>query len=147
MHQDATWYVGRPDPRRLCVRWEPSPSPQKGRSPQFSVFVYCGQTAAWIKTPFGTEVEIGLRDIGLHGDPASPALKGHSPQFSANIRCGQTARWSKMPLGMEVGLGPGDFVFDGDPTTPKRANTPPNFWPMSIVAIRLDGSRCHLVRR
>ena len=24
MHQDATWYGGRPQPRRLCVRWEPS---------------------------------------------------------------------------------------------------------------------------
>jgi len=21
MHQDATWYGGRPQPRRLCVRW------------------------------------------------------------------------------------------------------------------------------
>ena len=25
MHQDATWYGGRPQPRGLCVRWEPSP--------------------------------------------------------------------------------------------------------------------------
>ena len=28
MHQDATWCGGRPQPRRLCVRWGPS-SPQK----------------------------------------------------------------------------------------------------------------------
>ena len=27
--QDATWYTGRPRPRRHCVRWGPS-SPQKG---------------------------------------------------------------------------------------------------------------------
>ena len=33
MHQDATWYGGRPQPRRLCVRWGPSPLHQKGRSP------------------------------------------------------------------------------------------------------------------
>jgi len=26
MHQDATWYGGR----QLCVKWEPSPHPQKG---------------------------------------------------------------------------------------------------------------------
>jgi len=41
-----------------------------------------------------------------------------------------------MPLGMEVGLGPGDFVFNVDPAPPerKRAQSPPNFWPMSIVA-------------
>ena len=25
MDQDATWYGGRPQPRGLCVRWEPSP--------------------------------------------------------------------------------------------------------------------------
>jgi len=34
MHQDATWYAGRPHPRRHCVRWGPSSlSPKRGRSP------------------------------------------------------------------------------------------------------------------
>jgi len=33
MHQDASWYGGRPQPRRLCVRWGPSPPPQKGVEP------------------------------------------------------------------------------------------------------------------
>jgi len=33
MHQDATWYEGRPQSRRLCVRWAPSPLPKKGWSP------------------------------------------------------------------------------------------------------------------
>ena len=33
MHQDATRYGGRPQPRRVCVRWGPSPLPKKGRSP------------------------------------------------------------------------------------------------------------------
>jgi len=51
-----------------------------------------------------------------------------------------------MSLGMDVGLGPGDFVFDGDPATSKKKGTPPNFWPVSIVAKQLHGSRCHLVR-
>jgi len=75
------------------------------------------------------------------GDPANPSLKGHSPKFSANVRCGQTAQWTKMPLGMEISLGPCDFVFDGDTPTPRKKGTPtpPNFWPMSIVAKRLDG--------
>ena len=41
--EDATWYGGRPRPRRHCVRWGPS-SPKKGH-PQFSAHVYCGQTA------------------------------------------------------------------------------------------------------
>jgi len=81
--------------------------------------------------------------------PSSPPKKFTSPQFSARVCCGQTAGWTKMPLGMELVLGPGEFVFDGDPALPRKKGTafPPNFWPMSIVAKRLDGSRCHLVRR
>jgi len=36
MHQDATWYGGRPQPRRLCVRWGRSPFPLKGaETPSF----------------------------------------------------------------------------------------------------------------
>jgi len=51
-----------------------------------------------------------------------------------------------MPLDMEVGFGPGHIVLDGDPVPPKRG-TVPTFRPMLIVVKRLDGSRCHLVRR
>jgi len=29
MDQDATWYEGRPGPRRCCVIWEPSSPPKK----------------------------------------------------------------------------------------------------------------------
>ena len=48
MHQDATWYGGRPQSRRLWVRWGPSPPPKReaeagGRAPpQFSAHGYCG---------------------------------------------------------------------------------------------------------
>jgi len=54
-----------------------------------------------------------------------------------------------MPLGMEEGLSSGDFVFDGDPASPRKKGDPPppNFWPMSIVAKRLDGWRRHLARK
>jgi len=80
MHQGATWYGGRPQPRGLWVRWGPSPLPQKGRSPtRFSAHVYCGQTAAWIKTPLGTEVGLGLRDIVFDVDPATPRKRAHPP--------------------------------------------------------------------
>ena len=50
-----------------------------------------------------------------------------------------------MALGMMVGLVPGDFVFDGDPAAPTTEGTPTtspppaSFWPMLIVAKRLDG--------
>ena len=33
MHQDATWYGGRPQPRRFCIRWGRSPLPQKRAEP------------------------------------------------------------------------------------------------------------------
>jgi len=47
--------------------------------------------------------------------------------------------------GMEVGLSPGDFVLDGD-LAPLLQKAPlPNFQPISIVAKRLDASRCRLV--
>jgi len=50
-----------------------------------------------------------------------------------------------MPLGVEVGLCPGDFVYDGDSGTARTEGAPPpaSFWPMFIVAKRLDGRRRH----
>jgi len=53
-----------------------------------------------------------------------------------------------MPLGREVDLGPRYIVLDGTQLSlPPKGAQPPNFRPMSIVAKRLDGSRCHLVWR
>jgi len=53
-----------------------------------------------------------------------------------------------MALWMEVGLGPGDFVLNGDPAPyPKKGAEPLNFWPISIVAKRLDGSRWNFAWR
>ena len=103
MDQDATWYGGRPRPRRHCVTWRPS----------------------------------------------SPLKRVTAPQFFVHVCCGETAGWIKMPLGREVGLGPRDIMLDGDPDAlpEKGAQQPPTFWPMSVVAKRLDGSSCHLVRR
>jgi len=97
MHQDSTWYGGRPQPRRLCVRWEPPPPSKRG------IF---GQRLLWPNgcmdedATIGKEVGLGLRDIVLDADPAPTPLKGHGPEFSANVCCGQTAGWTKMPLGM-----------------------------------------------
>ena len=44
-------------------------------------------------------------------------------------------------LSTELGLGLRDIAFDVDPATRRKKGTPtpPNFWPMSIVAKRLDG--------
>jgi len=56
------------------------PLAQKRRRPtQFSAHVYCGQTAAWIKMPLGTEVGLGLRDIVFDVDPATPRKRDTHP--------------------------------------------------------------------
>jgi len=120
-------------PGHIMLHGEPAPFTQRGGAAQFLAHVYCGQTAACVKMPLGTQVGFG-RKASAYVRPArrcvrwglsSPPIKGHSPQFSANVRCGQAVGLTKMPLGMEVGLGPGDFVFDGDPATPeKRAHLP-----------------------
>jgi len=98
----------------------------------------------------GRELGLSPSDIVLDGNPAPlPQNGAEPPKFSAHIYCGQTARWIKMALGMEVRLGPGHIVLDGDPLQlplPRKGAQPlHNFQPMSVVAKRLDGSRCHLV--
>jgi len=66
-----------------------SPSSKSRRSPQFSVHIYCGQTAGWMKIPLGTEVDLSPGYIVLDGDPAPPRERGTAaPHFSANVYCG-----------------------------------------------------------
>jgi len=121
--------------------------PKKGHSPlQFSVHVRCGQTAGCIKMPLGMEVGVGPGDIALDGDPASPQ-KGRSPQFSVHDYCSQTAVCIKMPIGTAVGLSQTTLSqahVDPPPSLPpkKVGGTAPDFRPMSIVAKRLNKSRC-----
>ena len=55
-----------------------APLPKKGGRalPQFSAHLYCGQTAALIKMPLGTEVGLGLRNVVFDVDPTTPRKKG-----------------------------------------------------------------------
>jgi len=123
------------------------PSPKRGHSPQFSAYVCCGQTAAWIKMPLGMELGLGPGHIVRDGDSVPLSKNGGcSPQFSAHVYCGQTAGWIKMPLGTMVGLSLGNIVLDVDSAPPARAPPPCKLQPLSVVAKRLHGSRCHLVR-
>jgi len=71
----VTRYGGRPWPRRRCVRWGFSP-PERGTAPQFSAHVYCGQTAGRMKTPLGTEVNLGPGHSVFDGDRAAAPAKG-----------------------------------------------------------------------
>ena len=99
--------------------------------------------------PLGMQVGLGQNDFVLDADPPSPLQKRDRPQFSAHVYSGQTAGGIKMALGMEMGLDPRLIVLDGtQPPCPKGRRAPaPNFPPISIVAKRLDASRCHLVWR
>jgi len=150
MDQDATWYGGRPRPRQFCVRLGPcSPSAKGAGAPKFSAHVYCGQTAGWIKMALGVDVGISPGDFLLDGDPApSPkrgCQKGAEPPIFVpcllwpNGCMDQDATWYGgrpwRPRRHCVRWGPSTPF-------PKRGRSPlPNFWPMSIVAKRLDGSR------
>jgi len=86
--------------------------------------------------------------------PSSPQ-KGHSPQFSAHVCCGHTARWIKNQDATWYGSRPRPrphcVRWGPSPTPPPKkggmAKPHPKFPPMSIVTKRLDGSRCHFIRR
>ena len=49
--------------RDIVLDGYPAPPPLKVHSPQFSANVRCDQTAGWMKTLLGTEVDRGLVHI------------------------------------------------------------------------------------
>ena len=93
----------------------------------------------------GIEVGLAPGDIVLDGDPAPPKRGTAAlPHFSAVL---WPNGWvDQDPTWYEGRPRPGNIVFDADPAPPPRGRAR-NFRPMSVVAKRLDGSRCHLVRR
>jgi len=70
------------DPATSRKKGTPTPS-------QFVARVYCGEMAVWMKTPLGTEVDLGSGHIVLDGVPA-PAKGAQQPPplFSAHVCCG-----------------------------------------------------------
>jgi len=130
LDQDATWYGGRPQPRRHCIRWGSCSPSQKGtRAPNFRLMsiVYWRQTAVMIKMSLGLEVGLSPGHFVLDGTPKNGGGP-EPPQFSAHVCCGQMAGWTKMPLGTKVDLSLGHIVLHGDPVAPppkKRAQLPP----------------------
>jgi len=50
--------------------------------------VYCGQTAGWMKTPLGIEVDLGPGHIVLNGILALRETDTDAPIFSAHVYCG-----------------------------------------------------------
>jgi len=55
---------------------------------QFLAHVYCGQTARWMKTPLGTEVDLGTCHNVLDGVPALGETGIAALIFSARVYCG-----------------------------------------------------------
>jgi len=89
--------------------------------------------------PRGTEVGLGPDDIVLDGTRSPPPKKGgHSTPVLAHVYCCQMVGQIQVKLGTEVGRGAGHIVLDGDPAPLRKSGTAPNFWPMSVVAKRLD---------
>jgi len=62
-------------PGHIVLDGDSAPLPKKGAEPhpKFSVHVYCGQTAGWIKIILGMEAGLSPGDlVVLAGAPASP---------------------------------------------------------------------------
>ena len=158
MHQDATWYGGRPQPRRLCVRLGPSfPSLKGVQSPNFwPMFVVA-------KRLDGLRLHLVWRLASDQATPCSMGTHAATPSrtectpttlFSAHVYCVQTAGWINTPLGTEVDLGPGD-VLDGVPALCETGTAAPHLfgpcllWPRSpnsATAELLLGSRYYFVK-
>jgi len=132
MHQDAIWYGGRRQPRRLCVRWAASPLPKRGRSPSPSpIFSRCllwpngwmDQDATWYRG------RPRPRRHCVRRGPSPPQKTGHSPQFLTPMYCVQTAVCITIQLGTEVGLILGDCVTWGHSSPPLKGHSPPILGP------------------
>jgi len=94
MDQNVTWYGGRPTRHDIVFDVDPA-TPRKKGTPTPTLFlahVYCGQMAGWMKTPLGTEVDLGAGHIVLDGAPAPAKGAQHPPLF------GPCLLWSRLPI-------------------------------------------------
>jgi len=155
MHQDATWYGGRPRLRRNMLYGDSAPAKKGYSTPIFGTSIFAKRLyVSGYHLVRNYEVRLSLGGIVLDGDPALPPRKGNRSQFSANVWpngwMDEDATWygcrppprPQAPQRLCVRCGLSSY-------RQKKGHTyfPPNFWPMSIVAKRLDGSRYHLVHR
>ena len=88
--------------------------PERGSAAQFSAHVYCAKRLdGWMKTPLGTEVDLGPGQIVLVRDPAPPPPKGaqHPPSFLAHVYCGH-GRPSQLLLSCCFSMEETPGVFD-----------------------------------
>jgi len=137
-------------PSHIMLDGDPAP-PRKWTQPPILANVSCGQTAGWIKMPLGTEVRLGPGDTVLDWDPAPPTQKGGGGHSTPNF--GRYLFWSNGWMDSTwYGGRPRSrphYIRWGLSSPLKKGHNPPSpqFWPMSVVAKRLDGLGYHLVRR
>ena len=81
------------DPLQVTVR----PSMLRDRCPVCLLRWCCGQTAGWIKMPFGMEIGLGPSDIVRWGPSCLPKGAQQLPHFSAHVYCDQTDGWNRIP--------------------------------------------------
>jgi len=93
MDQGGTWHGGGFWSTPHCARWGPSPFPKKGQSPPIFGHVYCGQTARWMKTPLGTEVDLDTSHIVLDGSQLSAKGAQQPPPLF-----GPCLLWPRSPI-------------------------------------------------
>jgi len=112
------------------------------------MLVYCDQMVGWIKMKLGMQVSLSPSDIVLDGDPALPPTRAQPPpQFLAHVLWPNG--WMDQDDTWHVGRPrPRPHCARWGPSSPpQREGAHPHFWPMSVVAEQLDGSRHQLVRR
>ena len=142
-------------PGDFVLDGNPAHLPTKGVEPppQFSAHFYCGQTAGCIKRPLGMEVDLIQGDFVLDGTHPPPSQKGGGARGWSSPIFGPCLLW---PNGWmdEDNTWHGGRPWSsphcarwGHSSAPKKGDRAPNFWPIFIVAKRLDASRCHLVWR
>jgi len=136
MHQCATWYGGRPQPRRLCYMGTQPPTP-KGAEPH-PIFGCMDQDSTW----YGGRPR-PTRHCVLCG-PSYPQKKGHThlhPIFGPCLLWPNgwidedAARYESRPR-------PRPHRTRRDPSSRERGTAAPYFWPMSIVATVAHLSYC-----
>ena len=138
MDQDETGHVGRPRPWPHCVRWGRSFSSPKGHTPIFGPYLLrpngCMDQVA---TQHGAGPR--PRRLCVRGEPSPPSPKGGG---APSLIFGQFLLWPNGWMHQDA------TWYRGRPrpkrhcvrwgSSPAKRDTAPNFWPMSIVARRLD---------
>jgi len=130
--------------RDIMLDRDPAPPSLKGHSPQFSVYVRCGQTAGWTKMPLGMEVRLGPGDFVFDGDPAISRKRAHPPHPSF----GPCLLWPNGWMDEDAtcyGSRPRPrphIVLNVSQFSAKGAHQPPSFRPMTVVATVAHLSYC-----